>query len=149
MSNICYGQMERLVDWSIQHTSRWADHLWCHLNTGRGRVSNGLITLTPCGIIWDFWVQTRSPIDRKNCLILLWSEEITYNVRHRFIVHVPGVDFGDRDIQASGDVLNGLVALGDDADALSDGLGCDWVITGNHDNLRRIGQWSDYDSDNC
>ena len=48
---------------------------------------------------------------------------------------VPGVDLADRDVEAGGDVFHGFVALGDDADALSDGLRCDWVITGHHDNL--------------
>ena len=55
-------------------------------------------------------------------------------------VGVPGVDLADWDVQAGGNVFHGLVALGDDADALGDGLCCDWVITGHHDNLNKNGK---------
>lgn len=48
---------------------------------------------------------------------------------------VPWVDFIDRNVQACGDVLNSLVALRDDTHTLSNGLGCDWVITSYHDDL--------------
>lgn len=50
---------------------------------------------------------------------------------------LPGVDLVDGDVEASGDVLDGLVALGDDAHALGDGLGRDWMVTGDHDDLRK------------
>lgn len=35
------------------------------------------------------------------------------------------------------DILDGQAALGDDADTLSDSLGCDWMITSDHDNLNK------------
>ena len=49
---------------------------------------------------------------------------------------VPWVHFVDWNVQTSRDVFNSLVALRDDAHTLSDGLGCDWVITCHHDNLQ-------------
>lgn len=50
---------------------------------------------------------------------------------------VPWVNFVDWDVQTCSDVLNGLVAFGDDAHTLSNGLSCDWMITCDHDDLRR------------
>lgn len=50
---------------------------------------------------------------------------------------VPWVDFVDWDVETGRDVFNGLVAFGDDAHAFSNGLGCDWMITRYHDNLRQ------------
>lgn len=51
------------------------------------------------------------------------------------LTNSPWVDFVDRDVQACSDVLDGLVAFGDDAHTLRDGLSCDWMITCYHDNL--------------
>lgn len=47
----------------------------------------------------------------------------------------PGVDLADRDIEPGGNVLDSLVALGDDAYTFGNGLGSDGVIAGDHDNL--------------
>merc|ERR1712038_1811552 len=52
---------------------------------------------------------------------------------------VTGVDLADGYVEASGDILDGLVALRDDSDTLSDGLGCDWMIAGDHDDLDSSG----------
>lgn len=55
---------------------------------------------------------------------------------HRSAVYsVPWVDFIDRDVQTCSDVLDSLVAFGDDSHTLSDGLSCDWMITCYHDDL--------------
>lgn len=48
---------------------------------------------------------------------------------------LPGVDLADRDVEACSNVFHCLVTLGDDAHTLSNGLGCDWVVTSHHDNL--------------
>lgn len=48
---------------------------------------------------------------------------------------LPGVDLTDRNIKPSGDVFHCLVSLRDDADALSDGLGRDWMVTGHHNDF--------------
>merc|ERR1739838_1269099 len=48
---------------------------------------------------------------------------------------IPGVDLCDRDVQTSGDVLNSLVALRDDAHALGDGFSSDGMVTSHHDDL--------------
>lgn len=47
----------------------------------------------------------------------------------------PGVDLADRDVESGGNVLYSLVTLRDDTYTLGDGLGCDGVITGDHDDL--------------
>lgn len=52
-----------------------------------------------------------------------------------FVTNSPWVDFVDWDVQTCSDVLDGLVAFGDDAHTLRDGLSCDWMITCYHDNL--------------
>lgn len=54
---------------------------------------------------------------------------------------VPWVDFVDWDVQTCSDVLDSLVALGDDAHALSDGLSCDGMITCYHDDLGKGGHY--------
>ena len=41
----------------------------------------------------------------------------------------------DGNVQPGGDVLNGFVALRNDTHTFGDGLGCDWMITGYHDDL--------------
>ena len=46
-----------------------------------------------------------------------------------------GIHFLDGDVEAGGDVVDRLVALGDDAHVLGDGLGGDGMITGDHDHL--------------
>lgn len=51
------------------------------------------------------------------------------------VYSVPWVDFVYRDVQTCSDVLDSLVAFGDDAHTLSDGLRCDWMITCHHDDL--------------
>ena len=48
----------------------------------------------------------------------------------------PGVDLADGNVEPGGDVLHGLVALGDDAHALGNGLCRDGVIARDHDDLR-------------
>ncbi len=48
----------------------------------------------------------------------------------------PGVDLADGDVEACGDVFHRLVALRDDAHTFSNGLGCDWVVTSYHNNLK-------------
>jgi len=47
----------------------------------------------------------------------------------------PRVDFIDAQSESDGDVLDGLVVLRDDADALGDRLGRDRVVAGHHDHL--------------
>lgn len=49
---------------------------------------------------------------------------------------LPGVDLADRDVEACSDIFHCLVALGDDTHTLSNGLGCDWVVTSHHNNLK-------------
>ena len=49
--------------------------------------------------------------------------------------HSPGVDLADRDVESGSNVLHSLVTLRDDTDTLGDGLGCDGVIAGDHDDL--------------
>lgn len=48
---------------------------------------------------------------------------------------LPGVDLADRNIKPSGDVLHSLVTLRDDTDTFGNGLGCDWMVTGHHDDF--------------
>ena len=50
----------------------------------------------------------------------------------------PGVDLADRNVEPGSDVLHSLIALGDDAHALGNGLGRDGVIAGDHDDLRAL-----------
>lgn len=47
----------------------------------------------------------------------------------------PRVDLADRNVEPGSDVLYSLIALGDDAHALGNGLGRDGVIAGDHDDL--------------
>lgn len=54
---------------------------------------------------------------------------------------LPGIDLADRYVETSCDVLHCLVALWDDAHSLGNGLGCDRVITGNHNDLREQQKW--------
>lgn len=49
---------------------------------------------------------------------------------------LPGVDLADRDIETGSNVFHRLVALGDDAHTLCNGLGCNGVVTCHHDNLK-------------
>ena len=48
----------------------------------------------------------------------------------------PGVDLRYGNAKSGGDVLNSLVSLGDDSYTLGNSLGCDGVITCDHDNLQ-------------
>lgn len=48
---------------------------------------------------------------------------------------LPGVDLADRNIKPSGDVLHSLVTLRDDTHTFGNGLGCDWMVTGHHDDF--------------
>ena len=73
----------------------------------------------------------------------------------------PWIDSGDIDTASSSDILYSLVALWNDADALSDRLGRDRVVTSHHDDLdaggpafsygvrnggtRRINHWHESD----
>lgn len=50
---------------------------------------------------------------------------------------LPGVDLVNGDVKASGNVLNGLVPFRDDANTLGNGLGSDWMVTSDHDDLCR------------
>lgn len=45
-----------------------------------------------------------------------------------------GVDLGNRDSASFSNVIHSL-GVGDDSDALGNGLGSDWMVTSNHDNL--------------
>ena len=47
----------------------------------------------------------------------------------------PRIDFLDAKSEPDGDVLDSLVVLRDDADALGDRLGSDRVVAGHHDHL--------------
>lgn len=47
----------------------------------------------------------------------------------------PGVDLADGNVEAGGNVLHSLVALGDDAHALGNGLCGDGMIARDHDDL--------------
>lgn len=49
---------------------------------------------------------------------------------------LPWVDLADGDVEACSNVFHCLVTLGDDAHTLSDGLGCDWVVTSHHNYLK-------------
>lgn len=48
---------------------------------------------------------------------------------------LPGVDLADWDVETSSNVLHCLIALRDDAHSLCNGLGCDWVISSDHNDL--------------
>lgn len=41
----------------------------------------------------------------------------------------------DGDVEACSNVFHCLIALGDNTHTLSNGFGCDWVITSDHNNL--------------
>lgn len=49
---------------------------------------------------------------------------------------LPRVDLADRNVESSSNIFYCFIALGDDADTLGDGFGCDWVVSSNHDNLK-------------
>ena len=51
---------------------------------------------------------------------------------------IPGVNFIDRNVKTSCNVLHSFVAFRDDAHTLGNGLGSDGMITSHHDNL----QWN-------
>lgn len=50
----------------------------------------------------------------------------------------PGVDLADRNVEPGSNVLHGFIALRNDAHSLSDGLGRDGVIAGDHDDLQEL-----------
>lgn len=54
----------------------------------------------------------------------------------RTLSHTPGVNLAQGDVQPLSDVLNRLIALGDDAHTFGDGFGCDGVVSCDHDHLK-------------
>lgn len=53
----------------------------------------------------------------------------------RTLNHTPGVNLAQGDVQPLGDVLDRLIALGDDAHTFGDGFGRDGVVSCDHDHL--------------
>lgn len=49
---------------------------------------------------------------------------------------LPRVDLADRNVEASSNIFYCFIALGDDADTLGNGFGCDGMVSSNHDNLK-------------
>lgn len=49
---------------------------------------------------------------------------------------LPRVDLADRNVESSSNIFYCFIALGDDANTLGNGFGCDRVVSSNHDNLK-------------
>ena len=52
ISNICYSPLGRLVDWSIQHTSRWTSPLLMSLKPRNMQIFNRLVTANHTHTWW-------------------------------------------------------------------------------------------------
>lgn len=49
---------------------------------------------------------------------------------------LPRVDLADRNVESSSNIFYCFIALRNDADTLSNGFGCDRMVSSNHDNLK-------------
>lgn len=56
---------------------------------------------------------------------------VLFSHKHR----LPGVHLADGDVKTSCNVFHRFIALGDDPHSFCNSFGCDWMISGNHNDL--------------